>query len=134
MNNHIHWYPGHIAKAERELKEKLKQVDLILEIYDERIPYSGAYQTEDKLTNNKTTIILMNKSDLADDIKTKFWIKKIRNKLSGPCILTTTQNQKDTKIIRHRILDQSKPLFEKLKSKGLLERPVRFMVIGMPNV
>lgn len=134
MNNHIHWYPGHIAKAERELKEKLKQVDLILEIYDARIPYSGAYQNSDKLTNNKTKIILMNKSDLADDIKTKIWIKKIEDKFNCPCILTTTKNQKDTKIIIDKILDQSKPLFEKLKSKGLLERPVRVMVIGMPNV
>ena len=71
MNNHIHWYPGHIAKAERELKEKLKQVDLILEIYDARIPYSGAYKNSDKLTNNKTKIILMNKSDLEADIKIK---------------------------------------------------------------
>ncbi len=134
MNNHIHWYPGHIAKAERELKEKLKQVDLILEIYDARIPYSGAYQNSDKLTNNKTKIILMNKSDLADDIKTKIWVKKIEDKFNCPCILTTTKNQKDTKIIIDKILDQSKPLFEKLKSKGLLERPVRVMVIGMPNV
>ena len=76
----------------------------------------------------------MNKSDLADDIKTKIWIKKIEDKFNCPCILTTTKNQKDTKIIIDKILDQSKPLFEKLKSKGLLERPVRVMVIGMPNV
>lgn len=134
LNNKIHWYPGHIAKAERELKEKINQVDVILEVFDARIPYSGAYENSDKLTNNKPKIILLNKSDLADDTKTKIWAEKIEKKYNCPCILTTTKNQKDTKIIVEKILSLSKPLFEKLKSKGLLIRPVRVMVIGMPNV
>lgn len=77
LNNKIHWYPGHIAKAERELKEKINQVDVILEVFDARIPYSGAYENSDKLTNNKPKIILLNKSDLADDAKTKIWAEKI---------------------------------------------------------
>ena len=134
MNNHIHWYPGHIAKAERQLKEKLNQIDVILEILDARIPYSSGYQNSNKLTGDKLKIILMNKSDVADPIKTKEWMKKIEEKYNCPCILTNTKNQKDIKFIVDKILNVANPVFEKLKQRGLLMRPVRTMVIGMPNV
>lgn len=134
MNNHIHWYPGHIAKAERQLKEKLGQIDVILEVIDARIPYSSKYQNSNKLTGNKIKIILLNKSDVSDPNKNKIWKSKIEEKFNCPCILTTTKNQKDTKIIVDKILNVANPIFEKLKQKGLLERPIRTMVIGMPNV
>ena len=134
MNNHIHWYPGHIAKAERQLKEKLNQIDLVLEILDARIPYSSCYQNSNKLTGNKLKIVLMNKSDVADPIKTKLWKLKVEEKYNCPCILTTTKNQKDTKFIVEKILKEAAPIFEKLKQRGLLARPIRTMVIGMPNV
>lgn len=134
MNNHIHWYPGHIAKAERQLKEKLKQIDVILEVLDARIPISGGYQNSNKLTGDKLKIVILNKSDVADEAKTKIWMKKIQEKYNCPCLLTTTKNQKDTKFIIEKILQTAKPVFEKLKQRGLLERPIRTMVIGMPNV
>ena len=134
MNNHIHWYPGHIAKAERQLKEKLGQIDLVLEVIDARIPYSSAYQNSNKLTGNKLKIVLLNKSDVADSNKTKIWKTKIEAKYNCPCILTTTKNQKDTKIIVDKILEVAEPVFEKLKQKGLLPRPIRTIVIGMPKV
>lgn len=134
MNNHIHWYPGHIAKAERQLKEKLNQIDIVLEILDARIPYSSQYQNSNKLTGNKLKIILMNKSDVADPVKTKIWKTKIEEKFNCPCILTNTKNQKDIKIITDKILKTATPVFEKLKQRGLLSRPIRTMVIGMPNV
>lgn len=134
MNNHIHWYPGHIAKAERQLKEKLGQIDVVLEVIDARIPYSSKYQNSNKLTGNKIKIILLNKSDVSDPNKNKIWKSKIEEKFNCPCILTTTKNQKDTKIIVEKILKEASPVFEKLKQKGLLERPIRTMVIGMPNV
>ena len=134
MNNHIHWYPGHIAKAERQLKEKLNQIDVILEILDARIPYSSQYQNSNKLTGNKLKIILMNKSDLSDPVKTKIWKLKIEEKYNCPCILTNTKNGKDIKQITDKILTAAAPVFEKLKQRGLLSRPIRTMVIGMPNV
>ncbi len=133
MNN-IQWYPGHIAKAERQLKEKLNQIDIILEIIDARIPYSSKYQNSKKLINNKLKIILLNKSDVSDPIQNKIWKEKLEKEENCPCILTTTKNQKDTKIIIDKILLMAAPVFEKLKQKGLLIRPVRVMVIGMPNV
>lgn len=133
MNN-IQWYPGHIAKAERQLKEKLNQIDVIIEVIDARIPYSSQYQNSDKLTNNKLKIILLNKSDVSDPIKNKIWKEKLEKERNCPVILTTTKNQKDTKIIIDKILKTATPIFEKLQQKGLLIRPVRTMVIGMPNV
>ena len=84
MNNHIHWYPGHIAKAERQLKEKLNQVDLVLEILDARIPISSGYQNSEKLTGNKLKIVLLNKSDVADDKLNKIWCEKIEKKYNCP--------------------------------------------------
>jgi len=134
LNNHIHWYPGHIAKAERQLKEKLNQVDIVLEIIDSRAPYSSCYQNSNKLTGSKLKIILLNKSDLADETKNKLWKNKIEEKFNCPCILTNTKDRKDVKFIIEKILKISEPVFEKLKQRGLLPRPIRVMVIGMPNV
>lgn len=134
MNNHIHWYPGHIAKAERQLKEKLGQIDVVLEVIDARIPYSSRYLNSNKLTGNKLKIVLINKSDVSDPEKNKIWKTKLEKEYNCPCILTTTKNQKDTKFIIEKILKCANPVFEKLKQKGLLERPIRTMVIGMPNV
>ena len=134
MNNHIHWYPGHIAKAERQLKEKLGQIDVVLEVIDARIPYSSKYQNSNKLTGNKLKVVLLNKSDVSDPNKNKIWKEKLEKEYNCPCILTTTKNQKDTKFIVEKILKCANPIFEKLKQKGLLERPIRTMVIGMPNV
>ena len=64
--SHIHWYPGHIAKAQKQLKEKLNLVDVIIEVIDARIPYSSWYKTTDKLCPNKPRLILMNKSYVSD--------------------------------------------------------------------
>lgn len=133
MNN-IQWYPGHIAKAERQLKEKLNQIDVILEVIDARIPYSSIYHNSEKLIGNKLKIILLNKSDASDPVKNKLWKQKLEKERNCPCILTTTKNQKDTKIIIDKILNVAEPVFEKLKQKGLLIRPIRVMVVGMPNV
>ena len=107
MNNHIHWYPGHIAKAERLLKEKLNLVDVILEVLDARIPISSAYGNTKTLFQNKPRIILLNKCDLSDSNENLKWKKILEEKTGAICLLV---------------------------SKGLLPRPIRVMVAGMPNV
>ena len=66
---HIHWYPGHIAKAQKQLKEKLNLVDVIIEVMDARIPYSSWYKTANDLCGNKPRLILMNKSDVFGSFK-----------------------------------------------------------------
>ena len=132
--SHIHWYPGHIAKAQRQLKEKLNLVDVIIEIIDARIPYSSWYKTTSELCGNKPRLILMNKSDVSDEKLNKLWIEVI-SKLSGCEVLSTSfSNKNDINIIISKILKLSKEMLEKRAQKGLLPRPVRTMVIGMPNV
>ena len=77
---HIHWYPGHIAKAEKKLKEQVNIVDVVIEVLDARIPMSSAYPDIEKLLREKPRLILMNKSDLANQEETLKWVKIIREK------------------------------------------------------
>lgn len=134
MNNHIHWYPGHIAKAERLLKEKLNLVDVVLEVLDARIPVSSSYGSTEVLFKNKPRIILLNKCDLSDPLENLKWKKIIEEKTGAICLLTTNAGAKDTNLIINKIIEISKPVIDKMVSKGLLPRPVRVMVAGMPNV
>jgi len=134
MNNHIHWYPGHIAKAERLLKEKLNLVDVILEVLDARIPKSGAYGDTKTLFKDKPRIILLNKCDLSDPNENIKWKKKLEEETGAICLLTTNSNAKDTNLIINKIIEISKPVIDKMTAKGLLPRPIRVMVAGMPNV
>ncbi len=132
--SHIHWFPGHIAKATRELKEKLNLVDVIIEVIDSRIPYSSWYKTTDKLCSNKPRLILMNKSDVSDPNLNVIWAKTI-SRLSGcQVIVTSLRNKNDIKPIISTVINLSKETMEKRIKKGLLIRPTRTMVIGMPNV
>lgn len=132
--SHIHWYPGHIAKAQKALKEKLKLVDVILEVLDARIPISSSYGDTKALLGDKPRIILLNKSDLSDTYENQRWKKLTEEKTGCPCLLTTNQSQKDIKIIIDKILEISKPITDKMTAKGLLPRAIRVMVVGMPNV
>ena len=77
---HIHWYPGHIAKAERKLKEQLSLVDAVIEVLDARIPVSSSYTNITGLLGQKPRLILLNKSDLADKNELKKWVKVLEEK------------------------------------------------------
>ena len=134
MPKHIHWYPGHIAKAQRQLKEKLNLVDVIIEVIDARIPYSSWYKSTSDLCNNKPTIILMNKADVSDKNLNLIWTDAIK-KISGNDVIVTSLNNKgDIELIIKKIVNLANDMTEKRKQKGLLPRAVRTMVIGMPNV
>ena len=132
--SHIQWYPGHIAKAERKLKEQLNLVDIIIEVADARIPVSSLYPDIERLTHEKPRLLLLNKSDMADLEKTKLFTEKIKSERHCSIILTSAGNSKDTNKIINKAADLSKPSISKLIQKGLLPRPARAMVIGMPNV
>lgn len=132
--SHIHWYPGHIAKAQKQLKEKLNLVDVIIEVIDARIPYSSWYKTTGELCNSKPRLILMNKTDVSDLNLNKIWAQTI-SKISNCDVITTNlSNKNDVNIIISKILKLSQPIMQKRVEKGLLPRPTRTMVIGMPNV
>lgn len=130
----IHWYPGHIAKAERKLKEQLNLVDVVVEVADARIPLSSMYPEVKRLIGEKPRLIIMNKSDVADMEKTKVLVEKLKQKTGCDIIFTSNSDHKDITKIVNKIADLSKPAITKMIQKGLLPRPARAMVVGMPNV
>ncbi len=132
--SHIHWYPGHIAKAQKQLKEKLNLVDVIIEVTDARIPYSSWYKNTNELCLNKPRLILMNKSDLSDSEYNKPWAAFLNKKTGCKVISTSLSNKNDINLIISEVVNLSKEIMQKRILKGLMPRPTRTMVIGMPNV
>ncbi len=131
---HIHWYPGHIAKAEKKLKEQVSIVDVVIEVLDARIPESSTYPDIEKLLRDKPRLILMNKSDLAENEQTKKWQAIIKEKTNCPVITTSANDNKDLSKILNKVIELGQPKIIALVKKGLLPRAVRVMVVGMPNV
>ncbi len=132
--SHIHWYPGHIAKAQRQLKEKLNLVDVIIEVVDARIPYASWYKNTNELCPNKPRLILMNKSDVSDEEHNKHWKKTLEKLSKCDILITNLDNKNDINIIINKVISLSDEIMKKRCEKGLLPRPTRTMVIGMPNV
>lgn len=134
MRGHIHWYPGHIAKAEKKLREQINLVDVVIEVLDARIPLSSCYGDIKKLLGEKPRLILLNKADLVEEYELKGWINLIQDKFSCPVLTSDAKNSKDLNKIVNKVLELSEPAIQKLMQKGLLRRPSRVMVVGMPNV
>lgn len=132
--SHIHWYPGHIAKAERKLKEQLSLVDVVIEVLDARIPKSSIYPNIQKLLGEIPRLIVLNKSDLADPEATKLWKTKLKEDFGHPVISSSSHSGNDYSTIINKLIELGKPKMIKLSARGLLPRPVRVMVVGMPNV
>ncbi len=131
---HIHWYPGHIAKAERQLKEKLSLVDVIIEVRDSRIPLSSSYANIEKLLGDKPRLLLLNKADLAESDELRLWVKYIEETTGCKVILTEAKGSKDLNSVVKLAVELAEPKIQALMAKGLLRRPARAMVVGMPNV
>ncbi len=131
---HIHWYPGHIAKAEKKLKEQVNVVDVVIEVLDARIPESSTYPDIEKLLRDKPRLILMNKSDLAESDQTKKWQIAIKERTGCSVIATSANDNKDLSKIINKVVELGQPKIIALVKKGLLPRAVRVMVVGMPNV
>lgn len=131
---HIHWYPGHIAKAEKKLKELINLVDVVIEVIDARIPQSSVYPDIKKLLGEKPRLIVLNKSDLADEGRTKEWKRFFEKETGFPVIASCASNNSDISSIVNKVIELAKPKIDKLVEKGLLPRPARVVVVGMPNV
>lgn len=132
--NHIHWYPGHIAKAERKLKEKINLVDVVIEVLDARIPLSSCYGNIKSLLGEKPRLILLNKADLVSEQELEKWIKVIEEKYECPVLISDAKNSKDLNKIVSKAVELAEPRIQQLMAKGLLRRSARVMVVGMPNV
>ena len=131
---HIHWYPGHIAKAERQLKEKLNLVDVIIEVRDARIPLSSSYSNIEKLLGDKPRLLLLNKADLVDKGELAKWCEYLKENTKCPVIVTEAKGNNELSAVVKTAVELSEPKIQALMAKGLLRRPARAMVVGMPNV
>ena len=131
---HIHWYPGHIAKAERQLKEKLSLVDVVIEVRDARIPLSSSYTNIKKLLGEKPRLLLLNKADLVDKEELKNWVNYLKQTTECPVLVTDAKGSKDLALVIKNAVDLAEPKIQALMAKGLLRRAARAMVVGMPNV
>ena len=131
---HIHWYPGHIAKAEKQLKAQLSLVDAVIEVIDARLPLSSSYDNITGLLGDKPRLILLNKADLTDPNELNKFIKILEEKTGFPVLKSDAKNCKDLNIVVKKIVELSEPRILAIMAKGLLRRPARVMVVGMPNV
>ncbi len=131
---HIHWYPGHIAKAEKKLKEQLSLVDAVIEVIDARLPLSSSYDNITGLLGDKPRLLLLNKADLVNTQELNTFVKLLEEKSGFPVLKSDAKNSKDLNLIVKKAVELSEPRIQALMKKGLLRRPARVMVVGMPNV
>ena len=133
QKTYINWYPGHMAKTKRLISDELKNIDIVYEVVDARIPYSSKIKDIDNLIKSKQRILIMTKKDLCDISVTNKWAKYYENKGYNVIIADLKENQDYKKIIdlTHQI---TKDIQEKRLAKGLKEKEIRALVIGIPNV
>ncbi len=128
----IQWFPGHMAKAKRQIIEKLKLVDIVYELVDARIPLSSRNPMIDEIVQQKPRIVLMNKADMADPEKTKEWIRYFEsNRILALAI--NSQTGQGIQQINPKSQELLKEKFDKMRSKGIRPRAIRGMVVGIPN-
>ena len=127
------WYPGHMTKAKRQMQEDMKLIDLVIELVDARIPLSSRNPDIDDLGKNKYRLILMNKSDLADRKQTEAWSSYFRSRgFFVVCLDARSKN--GMKNVTDVIMEACKEKMERDRKRGIKNRPVRAMVVGIPNV
>ncbi|MBO7452189.1 MAG: ribosome biogenesis GTPase YlqF, partial [Clostridiales bacterium] len=128
----INWFPGHMRKALNDVQENLKLVDIVFETCDARIPFSSRNPELDKIIGNKPRVVILNKSDLADPKATKAWIEYLKGKgVAAVALESTKKKGLDDLIKESRRLCAD--LLEKAAAKGRIGRPIRAMVVGVPN-
>lgn len=129
----IQWYPGHMTKAKRMMEENIKLIDIVIELVDARIPLSSKNPDIDKLAANKFRMIILNKADLADPRQTALWKEYFKNK--GYFVLELNSKVKtDMKTVLNMIMEACKDKLERDKKRGIVNRPIRAMIAGIPNV
>ena len=130
---HFQWYPGHMTKARRMMQENIKLIDLIIELVDARVPLSSRNPDIDELGRNKARLILLNKADLAEDSRSDEWIDYFRGR-GYSAVKVNSKKGGGIKSIQSVIQEACKEKTERDRKRGILNRPVRAMVVGIPNV
>lgn len=133
MPKDIHWFPGHMNKALHEVEEKLKVIDVIIELFDARAPLSSVNEHLEKATQHKKKLYIFSKSDLADPNQTKLWQKHFRNEDSD--VLAVNLSDKNAyNLISQAVIKLGKSKWAKEMARGMKPQPIRTMIIGVPNV
>lgn len=127
------WFPGHMTKAMRQMKEDIKLIDLIIELLDARIPLSSRNPEIDNLGQNKARLVLLNKADLADEKQNNKWIEYFKKK-GIVALKINSKNKQGIKEINNAVNISCKEKIERNLKRGIKNRPIRAMVVGIPNV
>ena len=130
---HFQWYPGHMPKARRMMQENIKLIDLIIELVDARVPLSSRNPDIDELGKNKARLILLNKADLAEERMNDEWVEYFKEK-GYSAVKVNSKKGGGIKSIQSVIQEACKEKTERDRKRGILNRPVRAMVVGIPNV
>ena len=128
----INWYPGHMAKTRREITEELKLIDVVIELLDARIPLSSRNPDIKFLTKGKKKIILLNKCDLADTNITNRWVKELEKE--AITLITDSNSGKGVDKVLKTIDKMMEEELEKKRAKGIVNKTIRVMILGIPNV
>ncbi len=130
---HFQWYPGHMTKARRMMQEDMKLIDVVIELVDARIPLSSKNPDIDDMAKNKSRVILLNKYDLADEKFTESW-KNYFEKKGFYVTLVNSKNGSGVRKVNDVVQQACREKIERDRKKGILNRPLRAMVVGIPNV
>ena len=130
---HFQWYPGHMTKAKRMMEENIKLIDLIIELVDARVPLSSRNPEIDNLGKNKSRLILLNKTDLSDERQNDAWMEYFKKK-GFFVVKVNARNGNGVKQVNAAVMEACKEKIERDRKRGILNRPVRAMVVGIPNV
>lgn len=128
----INWYPGHMAKTKRLIEEKINLIDVVYEVIDARMPYSSKIVDIDKYIKNKPRILVFTKMDLCDSIETNKWIEYYESK--GYNVLGFDLNNDNISKLTDYTLNIMQDTMDKRKQKGINERKIRVLIVGIPNV
>lgn len=127
------WYPGHMTKAKRQMQEDIKLIDLVIELLDARIPLSSRNPDIDELGRNKSRLILMNKSDLSDERRNREWMEFFKQK-GYYVVCLDSRSKAGMKNVTSVVMEACREKIERDRKRGIMNRPVRAMVVGIPNV
>ena len=127
------WYPGHMTKAKRQMQEDIKLIDLVIELVDARIPLSSRNPDIDELGKNKARLIIMNKSDLSDEARNQEWASYFKG-MGYFVVQLDARSKVGMKTVTNVVMDACKEKIERDRKRGIKNRPVRAMVVGIPNV
>ena len=129
----IQWYPGHMTKARRAMQEDIKLIDLVIELVDARVPFSSRNPDIDKLAAGKARMVLLNKADLADEAETRKWAQMFED-MGIHVVKIDARNKGTLKQVQAAQQEACKEKIERDRRRGILNRPIRTMVVGIPNV